>query len=457
MPGEVNTFAVYNNSSVLDTTELDGNHALIDVYKREDDSIEKACILNTDVRYNSNDPESVMLFLKCTSMGIAGYTKSEEKLVAEKYNSLGLLNLETWGSNANYLDPVCLTLWEGNPSSSNPNRKILTKWTSSKLSTAQGREFDLSTTVQHLKSSLEEIQTKSSRSTEMLGMGWRFGLKMPGEKTNERISFVEFNARALVHSNQHGQGKWFTKSHSFAGKNYYKNNTLFDRDGGYAPPPQVKIDSQYTEMFTYNTEIYGEETNIPFNIANSQYEPNAPKSFPDVFSLPDEITDPVNGDFNNLTDVFARANRLGFGLTGKTTSSNSPPIFDSNTNPELEEPKVPPSSGQERVGFWNKSFNPLPPYTGTYSVSRNAILFEVPVDHVLSVLEYRHANLNNYLHGPTYSLGNSYATTQVARHRTWGRVQNIVSKPTSEQGLTNLIQNKQNQKEVTDYYMNILG
>ena len=112
----------------------------------------------------------------------------------------------------------------------------------------------------------------------------------------------------------------------------------------------------------------------------------------------------------------------------------------------MEKPKVPPSSGQERVGFWNKSFNPQPPYTGTYSGSRNAILFEVPVDRILSVLEYRHANLNNYLHGPTYSLGNSYATTQVARHRTWGRVQNIVSKPTSEQGLTNLVQNKQNQE-----------
>ena len=52
--------------------------------------------------------------------------------------------------------------------------------------------------------------------------------------------------------------------------------------------------------------------------------------------------------------------------------------------------------------------------------------------------QYRHANLNNYLHGPSYSLGNSYASTQVARHRSWGKVQNIEKRPHSEGGLTNV-------------------
>ena len=45
-------------------------------------------------------------------------------------------------------------------------------------------------------------------------------------------------------------------------------------------------------------------------------------------------------------------------------------------------------------------------------------------------LQYRHANLNSYLHGPSYALGNSYASTQVARHRSWGRVQMIQHEPT---------------------------
>ena len=43
-------------------------------------------------------------------------------------------------------------------------------------------------------------------------------------------------------------------------------------------------------------------------------------------------------------------------------------------------------------------------------------------------MQYRHASLNNYLHGPSYALGNSYATTQVARHRSWGRMSGIESK-----------------------------
>ena len=81
----------------------------------------------------------------------------------------------------------------------------------------------------------------------------------------------------------------------------------------------------------------------------------------------------------------------------------------------------------------------------------------MPDGKVLSLLQYKHANLNNYLHGPTYSLGNSYASTQVARHRSWGRVQNIQSKPTSEEGLLNLVRNSNNRQSVQDYYDSILG
>ena len=53
---------------------------------------------------------------------------------------------------------------------------------------------------------------------------------------------------------------------------------------------------------------------------------------------------------------------------------------------------------------------------------------------MLSVLQLRHANLNDYSHGPTYVLGNSYATPQVARYKTWGRVKAISWDP--EGGIT---------------------
>ena len=42
--------------------------------------------------------------------------------------------------------------------------------------------------------------------------------------------------------------------------------------------------------------------------------------------------------------------------------------------------------------------------SGNINSSSRAILFEIPKSPPLSILQYRHANLNNYLHGPSYAL-----------------------------------------------------
>ena len=52
----------------------------------------------------------------------------------------------------------------------------------------------------------------------------------------------------------------------------------------------------------------------------------------------------------------------------------------------------------------------------------NAVMFELPNSPLLSIFQLRHANLNNYSHGPSYALGNSYASTQVPRYKTWGKM-----------------------------------
>ena len=56
----------------------------------------------------------------------------------------------------------------------------------------------------------------------------------------------------------------------------------------------------------------------------------------------------------------------------------------------------------------------------------SAILFGVPRSPLLSLVQFRHANLNPYSQGPAYVVGNSYATTQVARYKTWGRVRVLI-------------------------------
>ena len=64
-------------------------------------------------------------------------------------------------------------------------------------------------------------------------------------------------------------------------------------------------------------------------------------------------------------------------------------------------------------------------------VEEEAVLFDVPTSPMLSILQLRHANLSDYSHAPSYILGNSYATPQVSRYKTWGRVRTIAWKPTS--------------------------
>ena len=63
--------------------------------------------------------------------------------------------------------------------------------------------------------------------------------------------------------------------------------------------------------------------------------------------------------------------------------------------------------------------------TSDLKVETSAILYDIPKSPMLSILQLRHANLNDYSHSSSYILGNSYASTQVGRYKTWGRVRSI--------------------------------
>ena len=64
--------------------------------------------------------------------------------------------------------------------------------------------------------------------------------------------------------------------------------------------------------------------------------------------------------------------------------------------------------------------------------ARGAILFGVPREPMLSMIDFRHANLNYYLQSSAYQVGNSYASTQLGRYKTWGRVRRIDFQPHSD-------------------------
>lgn len=87
-----------------------------------------------------------------------------------------------------------------------------------------------------------------------------------------------------------------------------------------------------------------------------------------------------------------------------------------------------------RVDFLNQGcvglYHEFVDYDGkSQSGSNRAILFGVPRDPMLSLIDFRHANLNYYLQGSSYVVGNSYASTQVGRYKTWGRVRQIDFQP----------------------------
>ena len=108
----------------------------------------------------------------------------------------------------------------------------------------------------------------------------------------------------------------------------------------------------------------------------------------------------------------------------------SPSLRNATSTPIM--PRVDPIN-QNAVGFFHDNVN----YEGvnvntliqSTSNSSRMVLFGVPRDPVLSLMQFRHANLNYYLQGGAYQVGNSYASTQVGRYKTWGRVRRIDFQP----------------------------
>ena len=87
----------------------------------------------------------------------------------------------------------------------------------------------------------------------------------------------------------------------------------------------------------------------------------------------------------------------------------------------LNSPIVPKAGVKNSTGF----FHDQTQIASSMSGANSAILFDLPRAPLLSIAQFKHANLNNYAHGPAYILGNSYATPQVGRHKLWTRFNSV--------------------------------
>ena len=436
-PGEVVTFAAFASSNAIDVQtnqpvasgSVPDPPSVINITRKPMGEVEKGYVWDSGFALNKDACAYVI-----NMGGTTGYLVN----TAEKYTPQGILSNVPWSNSQRYTKPNCFTIWQGDPNNLEES-KVLTRLT--KPSSINPKSLSLIdseakfSTNDYLQWNLEQ-SAQGAYQEKLFGLGWEVAMSMPGDLDNDRITFNEFNPRALVHSTQHGQGSWL-KSPDIKQPEHYSN------------PPQLSF-TPSPGPFSYSID----GKSFAFNVTDDQYLESTAKSTPDIFQLPTVSSEdpvPVNFNNNNLGTV-ARGNLLT--LSDKGTSYG----FDEDDNPDsYNDPVVDASFGQERIGFFNKDESTGSPYTGKFSGSTHAVMFETPKGKVLSLLQYRHANLNNYLHGPSYALGNSYATTQVARHRSWGRVQSVTKKPTSDGGMLSVSKNMEDEESAIAFYKNLLG
>jgi hypothetical protein len=311
------------------------------------------------------------------------------------------------------------------------------------------------------------------------GICFNLELTLPGDKRNERITLNDFNIRHLIHSEQHGMGSWFwtsnheSKSEFYSDGNHnYKHLQFLNDTSTYNV-----IHSDWNDSQGYEREFVIPGNHIPGDegVAEDMHFPdfyNFDSNFPTEDVWLTRQTEYQNLKTNELRSPDRRANVIfggNFDSSSKTNNANYPdsllasPYSDDvyipqdpllATTPKRDNSKV-------RIGFYlddedfQNAGSPSRLSSTAQNADDNAVLFDIPKQKPLSILQYRHANLNTYLHGPSYALGNSYASTQVARHRSWGRVQTIEHEPTSKRGLTASMMLEMEQKLII-YYQDVI-
>jgi hypothetical protein len=290
---------------------------------------------------------------------------------------------------------------------------------------------NIHTTEQYL---LDNYANAFDHTNDLLpGTGWEWSAAMPADEGNERIILNEFNPRALVHSTQHGRGQWLKNWQEFgpgflSEMNGLSRNFSFDGVEQYSRTDEDGniltfdlSDDTVLNGYTYPSFMTNRPTNIEFpwlydfdgGWSPDDYDFNTERSFN---SFPASV-----GSYNPDD----RAELLGLSSTGENPAEI---VENDNANAFLLTATIPRTvNSKEKIGFFNHESKRSQKMDrneigSDLTSSSHAILFEIPRQMPLSILQYRHASLNNYLHGPAYALGNSYASTQVARHRPWGRL-----------------------------------
>ena len=247
------------------------------------------------------------------------------------------------------------------------------------------------------KARLSETSDPAMHGQETLpGIGFRIRYKLPGNA--DKVVLEQFNLRALVHSYQDGFGdNW--REEKFVGSRYRS----------FRPELYSRINS----LPTYNYSLPSLNQNGEEISTNYRFTPSSCKFF-DFYDLNPEIK--IGDNFDDVLTPLSSPR-----MHGVTSSGFSPFNLDQQIVPKI-------TSDSSSIGFFHDTDEE---HGDQMMVEESASLFEIPSAPMLSILQLRHANLNDYSHSPSYVLGNSYANPQVGRYKTWGRVRAISWKPLS--------------------------
>jgi len=287
-------------------------------------------------------------------------------------------------------------------------------------------------------------------SGKLPGQSISLEMSLPGERRNENITLNDFNLRHFIHGQQQGMGSLYYTRYLSKGSHFAGSVGFWVRGGGEHTFFSFKEGASSfnlktpIEPFNSNSDLYQNTFDIPTGEGDpGENTFNKTRlSFPDIFSWSgDEFDATIQTilDFNNQTDLLDRMEALGF-VQGSQYNLYTDPNYPHSFFLEPEDRGLNYSirrwgNTNTYAGFYLDDEDLIPSQNQIEAV-KNAVLFETPKETTLSILQYRHANLNSYLHGPSYALGNGYASTQVGRHRSYGRNQTIMYAPTSEGGLT---------------------
>jgi hypothetical protein len=246
-----------------------------------------------------------------------------------------------------------------------------------------------------------------NRGDFMPGNGFRIRYQLPGN--SDKIVFEQFNVRAFVNSQQEGGGhNW--KHEKFEGSlaNGVRPHIIFNSNN--LPIKTYTHDVSFTDI--EGNEITGKISFSPTDM-----------KFFDIWKL--------SPKFNNSTSFDTHISEETINPLSLTELAKLPAFFDQKFNPSdpfnLTNPRIPRiSSYSNNIGYFHdRSGKHGGEMERLDENIKNACLFEVPSSPMLSILQLRHANFSDYSHSPTYILGNSYATSQVGRYKSWGRMRAI--------------------------------